>query len=136
VPRDSVVPDLTAVMAVPRSELAPVLERWTSDRAALGRRYSVEFSPQRRERMRTFHRAWMAELERLPFTRLSRHAQVDAVLLHRRLGYELKLLDREEAMAREMAPLLSFADTLFVLLEERRSLERPDPATAAARIAW
>jgi uncharacterized protein (DUF885 family) len=136
VPRDSVVPDLAAVMAAPRSELAPVLERWTSDRAALGRRYPVAFSPERRERMRTFHRAWMAELERVPFTRLSRPAQVDAVLLHRRLAYELTLLDREEGMAREMAPLLPFADTLFALLEERRRLERPDPAIAAARIAW
>ena len=51
-PRDSVVPDLRAVMALPRSELAPVIERWQADRSALGRRYSVSHSPVRRERQR------------------------------------------------------------------------------------
>lgn len=133
---DSVVPDLAAVMAVPRSELAVVLERWNTDRNALGRRYAVEHSPERRQRFRTFHQAWLAALEQLPFARLSRAAQVDAVLLRRRLRYELQLLDRDEAMATEMAPLLPFADTLFTMLEERRQLERPDPAVAAARLAW
>jgi hypothetical protein len=135
-PTDSVVPDLAAILAAPRSELAPILERWNTDRAALGRRYAVEYSPERRARFRTFHRAWMGELDRLPFARLTRPAQVDAILLRRRLRYELQLLDRDEALAREMATVLPFADTLFVMLEARRDLERPDPAVAAARLAW
>jgi hypothetical protein len=136
VPRDSVVPDLQALMAVPRSELASVVERWQVDRGALGRRYSVSHSPVRRERFRRFHGAWLGQLEALPFARLSRAAQVDAVLLRNRLRYELQLLDREAQLSAEMAPLLPFADTLYVLLEERRRLERPDPAVAARRLAW
>lgn len=135
-PRDSVVPDLRAVMAMPRSELAPVIERWQADRGALGRRYSVSHSPVRRERFRRFHRAWLAQLETLPFSTLSRPAQVDAVLLRNRLRYELQLLDREAQLAREMAPLVPFADTLHALLEERRRLERPDAVIAARRLAW
>lgn len=135
-PVDSVVPDLGALLATPRSELAVVLERWQSDRAALGRRYPVAHSPERRDRFRRFHARWLAEVERLPFARLSRPAQVDAVLLRNRLRYELRLLDRESALALEMAPLLPFADTMYTLLEERRSLQRPDPAVAARRLAW
>lgn len=135
-PRDSVVPDLRTVMAMPRSELAAVIERWQADRSALGRRYSVSQSPMRRERFRSFHGAWLAQVEALPFATLSRPAQVDAVLLRNRLRYELQLLDREAQLAAEMAPLMGFADTLYLLLEERRQLERPDPAIAARRLAW
>lgn len=136
VPRDSVVPDLREVMAMPRSELAPVVERWQADRSALGRRYAVSHSPVRRERFRRFHGAWLAQLEALPFSTMSRPAQVDAVLLRNRLRYELQLLDREAQLATEMVPLVAFADTLHVLLEERRRLERPDAAVAARRLAW
>jgi hypothetical protein len=135
-PRDSVVPDLRTILAMPRSELAPVIERWQADRNALGRRYAVSHSPVRRDRFRRFHGAWLAQLEALPFPTLSRAAQVDAVLLRNRLRYELQLLDREARLAAEMAPLVPFADTLFALLEERRRLERPDAAIAARRLAW
>lgn len=133
---DSVVPDLASIIAAPRSELGPVVARWTADRAALGRRYQVAYSPERRERYRLFHRSWETELARLPFARLSREAQVDYLLLKTRLRHEQRLLDREERLAGEMAPLLPFADTLFALLEQRRKLERPDPAVSAARITW
>lgn len=114
--RDSVVPDLAALVARPQSELAPVLERWSADRAALGRRYSVEYSPERRDRFRSFQHAWQVELQRLPFEQLSRPAQVDYLLLDNKLRYELALLDREEMLAAEMAPLLPFANALFALL--------------------
>jgi hypothetical protein len=133
--RDSVVPDLAALIARPRSELAPVLERWSVDRAALGRRYAVEYSPERRDRFRSFHGSWQAELQRLPFERLTRPAQVDYLLLDTKLRYELALLDRDARLAAEMAPLLPFAPTLFGLIEERRRLVRPSPAEAAKRIS-
>jgi hypothetical protein len=136
VPGDSIVPDLRSIMAMPRSELASIVERWQVDRTALNRRYSVSHSPVRRERFRQFHQAWLAQVEQLPFATLSRPAQVDALLLRNRLRHELQLLDREARLAGEMAPLMPFADTLFTLLEERRRLERPDPAVAARRLAW
>ena len=72
------------------------------DRAALGRRYAVEYSPERRERFRSFHRGWQGELQRLPFESLTRPAQVDYLLLDNKLRYELSLLDRDEQLAAEM----------------------------------
>lgn len=133
---DPVVPDLPALIATPRSELAAVVARWASDRSALGRRYAVEYSPERRERLRRFHATWLARLDELPFATLSRPAQVDAILLRTRAAHELAQLDREARLAAEMAPLLPFADTLFTMLEQRRQLVRPEPEAAAGRLAW
>jgi uncharacterized protein (DUF885 family) len=132
---DATVPDLVAMLNRPTSELAPVLERWTSDRAALGRRYSVDYSPAARDRFRQFQQGWLTAVQQLPFADLSRDGQVDAILLRNRLDYEVGLLDRESRLVAEMAPLLPFADTLFVMLEERRELIRPEPEVAARRIA-
>ena len=134
-PRDSVVPDLAALISARQSELAPVLQRWNLDRNALGRRYSASYSPEQQSRMARFQGAWLGELQKLPFASLSREAQVDAVLLHNRVRYEQKVLTRGQALFAEMAPMLPFADTLFAMLEERRQFVRPDPAVAGRRIA-
>lgn len=129
------VPDLATLISARQSELAPVLQRWNLDRNALGRRYSVPYSPERQTRLGRYQTAWQGELERLAFGTLSREAQVDAVLLHNRVRYEQQVLAREAALFAEMAPMLPFADTLFAMLEARRQLVRPDPEVAARRIA-
>ena len=135
-PDGPAVPDLVALMARPSSELAPIVERWSSDRAALGRRYAVPYSRERLDRFATFHATWRTRLAAVPFAALSRQGQVDAVLLRTRLDHELGLLGREERLAGEMAPLLPFSDTLHAMLEQRRQLVRPEPEEAARRLAW
>lgn len=132
---DATVPDLALLAARPASELRGVVERWSADHSALQRRYSVEYSPERRARLRSFHSTWRLQLRALPFEQLSRDAQVDYLLLDSRLQHELAELDRDAQLAREMVPLLPFADTLFAMLEERRQLIRPDPAQTARRLA-
>ncbi|MBA2291300.1 MAG: DUF885 family protein [Gemmatimonadales bacterium] len=132
---DATVPDLAALALRPTSELRGVVERWSADHGALQRRYSVEYSPERNARLRTFHSAWHEQLRALPFERLSRDAQVDYLLLASRLQHELADLDRNQQLIREMSPLLPFADTLFAMLEDRRQLIRPEPSHAARRIA-
>ena len=133
--RDAAVPDLVALVAQPQSEIATVLVRWQADRAALSRRYNVEYSAVRRERFRSFDASWRAQLKALPFEKLSRPAQVDYLLLDNKLRYELALLERESKLATEMSPLLPFADTLAVMLEQRRALQRPVPSATARTIA-
>ena len=39
--------DLTTLVGTETSELAPVVERYSTDRTALGRRWSVPYSPER-----------------------------------------------------------------------------------------
>ncbi len=133
---DSVVPDLAPLVAQVRSEMQPVLERWNTDRSALGRRYASDYSSYHDARFRTFYGAWQRRLAVLDFDHLTRPAQVDYLLLDNRIRAEVAALDRNRKLAHEMAPLLPFADSLDAMLEARRRLERPDPVHAAAVLAW
>ena len=135
-PTDSVVPSVATLLSQPQSAFAPVIQRWSADRAALGRRYGVEYSPERLDRFARFTAAWSREVAAASPRTLDRAAQVDRLMLAAKLAHEEALLVRERRLAGEMRAVLPFADTLFVLLEERRRLERPDPVIAARRVAW
>lgn len=128
------VPPISEQLSHPRSEMREVVERWTADQAALLRRYDAPYSPYRRDRMREFHAAWRARLAETDFDALSREAQIDYLLLDNRLRYELELLDREEKLMAEMAPLLPFAGRIFDAHEAWRRHEPVDGAAAAAML--
>jgi len=117
------------------SELRDTVALFAADRAALARRYGVDFSPARRERMRDFYTAWQARLAAADFDALSAEGRIDWTLFRNELGYELALLDREERQSAEMAPWLPFAPTIMDLEESRRRLEPVDPPQAAATLA-
>ncbi|MGE0455232.1 MAG: DUF885 family protein [Vicinamibacteria bacterium] len=120
--------------AVAASELAPLVARYTADRDALLRLWSVPGSATRREKLRGFYGGWLGQVDALGWDRLSLEGRVDAVLLRRHLAYEIGLLDREEARGRELAPLLPFADAIAGLQESRRMLEDVEPRAAAAAL--
>ena len=124
-----------APAAVATSALRDTVERFSADRAALFRRYGVDFSPARRDRLRRFYTEWQDRLERMDFDGLGEEARVDWVLFRNDLRYELALLDREERQLAEMAPWLPFADTVMRIEEARRQLEPIDPAATAATLA-
>lgn len=130
------VPELPRlVKEQPASELRDLVERFSSDRAGLLRRYNVEYSPLRRAELREFTQAWHARLEAMNFEGLSPEAKIDYVLLRNRLGHEAELLAREEKNWKEALPLLPFADTIFDFMEGRRKLETIDSAAAAGTLA-
>ena len=128
-------PRLDALVARKTSELAPVVERYASDRAALERRYDAPGSPAQRARMRAHHAAWRTRLRELDFGALSPEGKADWVLLDSHLQYQLALLDRAEAQRAEAAPWLPFADRLLALQDARRELRDLDPAAAARTLA-
>ncbi len=128
-------PDLAELTALETSELAPVIQRYSADRAALGRRWDVEYSPKRRARFREFYRDWKQSLHALDFDDLSVEGRIDYVLLDTELRYETESLDREEAQFQEMQQLVPFVQTLIDLQEARRRMEIPDPAATAAILA-
>jgi uncharacterized protein (DUF885 family) len=74
-------PDLTALLAGPRSELIPVLQRYQGDGGRRSR-------PAGRDPAR-----WLAALEKLDFDRLSRDAQVEYVLFRTHLKKEARLAE-------------------------------------------
>lgn len=131
---EAYVPDLTQLAAA-SSELRDVVERFSADRQAILRFYTIPGSPERRARLRGFYQAWLETgLPKVAFERLSREGQVDYVLLRNYLEYQLALLGREERQSQETAPLLPFADAIVELQEDRQKLHFIDPAQAAAAV--
>ncbi|MGH7541986.1 MAG: DUF885 family protein, partial [Gemmatimonadota bacterium] len=129
----TLVPDLTRLLAHETSALRDVVERYTEDRGALGRRWYVEYSPERRARLRTFSEAWLARLDEVDPASLALEGRIDRVLLENELVYELALLDREEELFSEMEPLIPFGREIMRLDERRRDRE-PVEARAAADV--
>lgn len=118
------------------SELRDVVDRYSADREALGRRYDDAYSPERRLMLRDFYAAWLQKLGTIDFDKLSEDGRVDWILLRTELIHEEALLDREERRLAEVRGLLPFADTILALADARRRLEFADPAAAGRTLAW
>ncbi|MEP6999976.1 MAG: DUF885 family protein [bacterium] len=129
------VPKLSALVARPTSDLAPVVERFSADQQSLSRRYDANESPDQRKRMRAFATTWRSRLRDLDFDKLNQEGRADYVLLDNLLKHQLAVLDREDKKRVETAPLLPFSDRLLALQDTRRDLVAVDPPTAARTLA-
>ncbi len=123
------------MIPVGASELRDSVALYSTDRAALGRRWTVEYSPARRARFSTFFNEWRARLAKVDFNKLSQEGRIDYVLLDNRLRYELAQLGREEKLAGEMESLVPFAPVITDLEETRRRFEKVDAPKAAKALA-
>lgn len=119
----------------PPSELRDSIALFTSDRAGLLRRFTVEYSPARRDRMRTFYSDWQSRLGRIDFERLGLEAKVDWVLLDNRIRREIAALERADQLLAEMTPLVPFGETIMSLEESRRRMEPVVARTAASTLS-
>ena len=113
------------------SELRDLVSRYSTDRSALLRRWDVQWSPARRDRMQAFYREWQSRLAGIEQGTLSVEGAIDFVLLQNELRYRLERLGREEAEFEEMADLLPFSLEIAGLEEARRAGQKVDPARAA-----
>src|SRR5439155_12114052 len=129
------VPPLAPLISHSSSELAPVVEDFSADLSALNRRYDAEGSPAQRVRMREFYGAWRTRLRELDFDKLSQEGRVDYVLLDNYLIHQLALLDRQNKLRAETAPILPFSDRLLALEDARRNLETINQAAIARTLA-
>ncbi len=129
------VPVLAPLVATPASELADVIDRFSTDRTALTRRYDADDSPDQRRRMREFYTGWQARLKDLDFAKLSPEARVDYVLLASYLRHQVALLDRRDKLRAEALRLEPFADRLLSLQDARRNLVTVDSRAAARALA-
>ena len=129
------VPVLGPLVARPASELAAVIDRFSTDRTALTRRYDADDSPDQRRRMREFYIGWQARLKEVDFAKLSQEGRADYVLLTHYLGHQIALLDRRGKLRAEEVPLAPFADRLLSLQDARRNLVTIDPRAAARTLA-
>lgn len=129
------VPPPAALTTATTSRLHDAVTRFGIDRAALLRRHDAPYSAARRERLRAFYTGWRDRLASLPFDSWDVDTRIDYVLLRAEVAYQLALLEREERMAVEMAPLLPFTDAIVELQESRRALAPVDPPAIARTLA-
>ena len=134
-PASASAQDLDGLVGAASSELAPVVERYTTDRVALGRRWNVAYSPERNRRFQEFFSGWQEEVDALDFEALSLEGRVDYVLLLNELRYQLDLLTREAGLAAEMGGFISFTSLIVELEERRRRREPVESESVAARLA-
>jgi uncharacterized protein (DUF885 family) len=114
--------------------MAPFVERYNLDRAALFRRYDAEYSPERYARLTRFYKDWQRDLAAVSFDSLGVEGRIDYTLLGTRLEYELRLLTREQQWVHEAAGLTPFASQITRLLEARGRLESIDAAKTATTL--
>jgi uncharacterized protein (DUF885 family) len=113
------------------SELRDIVQRFTADENALGRRWNVEYAPTRRDRFREYYRGWQSRLRELDFNAISQQGKIDYILLNHSIRHSLGLLDREEKLWTESAPVVPFGNDVFTLVDARRRMEKIDPPQAA-----
>ena len=131
-PAEAYVPALPALASRSASELRELVERFTADRDALRRFYSVPGSSLQLQRLGAFLEAWLARLDTVPYEPLSAAGRIDWLLLRGHLRHELALFQRTATRNAEMAALLPFADRLAGLQESRRAFEPVAYAPTAA----
>ena len=132
---DPVPESLAPLLSAPRSPLETIVERWAADRRDVGRRFPVEASERRWEKLRAFGREWRERLDALDFDALDTEGKVDYLLLDNSLKDDLARLDREEREAKQFAPLVPFAPPLVALVKAKQNLEPVDPESAAELLA-
>jgi hypothetical protein len=131
----STVPALGPLVARPSSELEEVVERFSTDRTALTRRYDAEDSPDQRRKMREFYAGWQSQLRDVDFGKLGLEGRADYVLLDNYLKHQLALFARRDKQRAETDPLLPFADQLLGLQDARRNLTTVDPPGSARALS-
>ncbi len=112
-------------------DLRQQIEILAQDADAFNRRYDLESSADRFDRLRALYRFHQEELGREPFNKLDRQGQVDAILGRSWLSDRLRLLDEQEDRLSQVRDLLPFAAALAELHDARRRRETPIPQEAA-----
>ncbi|CAN5900696.1 DUF885 family protein [soil metagenome] len=123
--------DIASLIEEPASPLRDVVERWSTDLSTLRRRYPLESSPVRRDRLRQFQKGWLNSLDKIDFEALDTRGKVDHVLLVDQIQHELELLNLEERRYEEMEGLLPFVEAINDLTESRRRMEPIEPKASA-----
>ena len=95
------------------SELIPLVELYTIDRANLVWTYDIPLSEEKQKRMGRFYSDWQNQLMKLDFERLSLDGKMDYLLFNNILYYEKRMLEREKK-----TKCRNF--TIFAILENHR----------------
>src|SRR5262245_2925841 len=129
------VPDLRELVAKPQSEMADVVRRYEADRGSLQRTYTMPSSPPRIYRMKRFHTSWSDAIKKIDADKLTDAGRADLKRLSETVDRELQDLDAKNRDYVLVGSLLPFRNIVYELVDNRRLMERVDPARAAAMLS-
>lgn len=120
--------------AIPRAanRVAPVAQRYRSDRGSLQHFYEVRDAPATRERMKRFYLDWLDELAAASRDDLSDEERQELDALRNDVSGGLASLELDSQRQAELAPLLPFAPVVWQLLEDRLQVKKLDAEKTAA----
>lgn len=102
------------------SEVNNLLVRYQADRGSLERFYTLDGSPERRERLVWVTKSYLKTLEALPFDPLNVGTRVDYILFRRQLQEKLHELTVEELETAQIRQWVPFADSIYAIEKARR----------------
>lgn len=107
-------------LSLQSSEVHNLLVNYRADYGSLNRFYFVAGSPERRERMKSFHSEYLSNLDRLPFELLSQGGKIDYIIFQRQLKAELHQLDVEKREYDQVKKYVTLLDPVYELEKKRR----------------
>jgi len=102
------------------SDVHFLMTQYSADRGSLNRFYTVENSPERRERFQKLNTDYLQQLEKMNFNQLSVDSQVDYVLFQRTVQVDQRELAEEAAEVEKIKAWFPFADKFYALEKLRR----------------
>lgn len=117
------------------SVMRDVVERYTSDRGLLERKYAIPTSGDAQERLLRFYADDLRQLDGIDFDSLDQAGKIDYLLLAGKLRFESRRLDQLRHQIAEIQPLVPFADAIVVLEQSRRRMEKIDPEQCAKALS-
>ncbi len=128
------VPDLTTIAPRAGNRVRAYVERYTTDRDALLRFYSVEKSDLQLRRLSEHAAVWRAALEKISYDSLDVEERIDWHLLRLHLDHAVADFERELELNQRAAVLLPFAQAMAGTLESIRLLQPFEGRAAASTL--
>lgn len=116
------------------TEVAPLVIQYHADEGNLLRFYTVQNSPERRQRLQQFYNDYVSRLKALPFESMSTGGRVDYILFRKTLENELHLLAEEEDQFNTLNKFIAYGDPIYRLEKSRRRGELQDSPAVAANL--
>lgn len=124
-------PSIAELIAAPSSALAPMLERYDTDRGAIRRLNGSDVSPISIARATAFYDDWKQRLVQIDFDSLNQDGKIDYILFRNHLDYQRRQIDIDNTYREQMASLVPFAGIVTALDDARRHMEPVDSPAAA-----
>ncbi|MDA0824740.1 MAG: hypothetical protein O3C28_20310, partial [Proteobacteria bacterium] len=126
-------PELSSLVTFARqeSDLRVATIRFVEDRKSIERRYEVQYSPARHQRLREFLNGWRQQLQKVDFESLNHEGQIDYIALRNKITYDIEMLALDVEKGKEIAAQLPFGDHIRLLQENRHDRIRANPRETA-----